>query len=81
MTDTRTPSLGDITRRRFLQGVALAGTAAFLAACGTPPAGSAGASASLPPARRPAPAASGSAGASPATSGNSGSRTGSATST
>ena len=38
MTDTGTPLPGDLTRRRFLQGSALAGTAAFLAACGTPPA-------------------------------------------
>jgi spermidine/putrescine transport system substrate-binding protein len=46
----------DITRRRFLQGTALAGTAAFLAACGTP--GQSGGAAS------PSAAASGSASAS-----------------
>ena len=32
MTETRTPPSGDLTRRRFLQGIALAGSAAFLAA-------------------------------------------------
>jgi spermidine/putrescine transport system substrate-binding protein len=56
MTDTRQPLPVDITRRRFLQGTALAGTAAFLAACGTPPQSSGGAS--------PSAAASESAGAS-----------------
>ena len=35
MTDRQTPLSGDLTRRRFLQGSAFAGTAAFLAACGT----------------------------------------------
>ena len=35
MTDRRTPLPAELTRRRFLQGSALAGTAAFLAACGT----------------------------------------------
>lgn len=47
MTDTRSP-LPDLTRRRFLQGSALAGAAAFLAACtggGTPGTGSAAPSA------------------------------------
>ncbi len=33
MSDRRTPLPGDLTRRRFLQGSALAGVAAFLAAC------------------------------------------------
>jgi spermidine/putrescine transport system substrate-binding protein len=51
MTDARTPLPGDLTRRRFLQGSALAGVSAFLAACGTSgqtsgPASSAGAGAS-----------------------------------
>jgi spermidine/putrescine transport system substrate-binding protein len=55
--------MGDLTRRRFLQGTALAGTAAFLAACGTPPAGSGAAS---------APAATGSAGATPGASASAG---------
>jgi spermidine/putrescine transport system substrate-binding protein len=63
MTDDRTPPTGDISRRRFLQGTALAGTAAFLAACGTPPAGTAGAS---------APAATGTAAASPGASASAG---------
>ena len=36
MTDERARTNPDLTRRRFLQGTALAGTAAFLAACGTP---------------------------------------------
>jgi spermidine/putrescine transport system substrate-binding protein len=56
MTTPRTPLPGEITRRRFLQGSALAGTAAFLAACGTSPQGSGAAS--------PSAAASESAGAS-----------------
>jgi spermidine/putrescine transport system substrate-binding protein len=56
MTTARTPLPGEITRRRFLQGSALAGTAAFLAACGTSPQGSGAAS--------PSAAASESAGAS-----------------
>jgi spermidine/putrescine transport system substrate-binding protein len=44
MTDTTLPRL-DLTRRRFLQGTALTGTAAFLAACGSPGTGSASAGA------------------------------------
>jgi spermidine/putrescine transport system substrate-binding protein len=35
MTDQLTRLTGDLTRRRFLQGTALTGAAAFLAACGT----------------------------------------------
>ena len=35
MTDHTTTQLGGLSRRRFLQGTALTGTAAFLAACGT----------------------------------------------
>ena len=35
MTDHATARLGALTRRRFLQGTAMTGTAAFLAACGT----------------------------------------------
>jgi spermidine/putrescine transport system substrate-binding protein len=35
MADTTQRSVPDLTRRRFLQGSALAGVAAFLAACGT----------------------------------------------
>ena len=33
MTDQQTRLAGDLTRRRFLQGTALTGAAAFLAAC------------------------------------------------
>jgi spermidine/putrescine transport system substrate-binding protein len=69
MTDTHTPPPGDISRRRFLQGSTLAGTAAFLAACGTPPAGSAVASSSAAASQAPSASASASAGATPATSG------------
>jgi spermidine/putrescine transport system substrate-binding protein len=73
MTDEQTRSGPDLTRRRFLQGSALAGTAAFLAACGTPGAGSSAAAAS-PSAGSvaPPPSASASAGpaATPATSGD-----------
>ena len=41
MTDRLTPLLSDLTRRRFLAGTALTGTAAFLAACSTGGTGSA----------------------------------------
>jgi spermidine/putrescine transport system substrate-binding protein len=40
MTDDRIRIDPELTRRRFLQGSALAGAAAFLAACGTPGTGS-----------------------------------------
>jgi spermidine/putrescine transport system substrate-binding protein len=62
---------GDITRRRFLQGSALAGTAAFLAACGTPPQGSGAASPSAAASESAgaSASASASAGATPASSG------------
>ena len=72
MTDTRTSPHVDITRRRFLQGSALAGTAAFLAACGTPPQASGGASSPSAVASGSASAsasASATAGATPANSG------------
>jgi spermidine/putrescine transport system substrate-binding protein len=71
MTIPRSPLTGDITRRRFLQGSALAGTAAFLAACGTPGQGSASASASAVPSESAGAStgASASAGATPASSG------------
>ena len=69
MTETRTPPPGDISRRLFLQGSALAGTAAFLAACGTPPAGSAAASPSAAASQAPSASASASSAATPATSG------------
>src|SRR5688500_12258589 len=65
MTDEQTRSGPDLTRRRFLQGTALAGTAAFLAACGTPGAGSSAPAAS-PSAASAAPPASASASAAPA---------------
>ena len=71
MTERRTPLPGDLSRRRFLQGSALAGTAAFLAACGT----AAQSSAAAPPSaaarrigRRRASASAGAA-ATPASSG------------
>ena len=61
----------DLTRRRFLQGSALAGTAAFLAACGTPGAGSSAPAASPAAGSVAPPSASASAApaATPATSG------------
>ena len=71
MTDRRTPLPGDLSRRRFLQGSALAGTAAFLAACGTA-AQSSGAAPSSAAASESAAAgasASAAAGATPASSG------------
>ena len=46
MKDDRLSTAGTITRRRFIQGTALTGTAAFLAACGTSGTGSAAPSAS-----------------------------------
>ena len=71
MTDQRTPLPGELTRRRFLQGSALAGTAAFLAACGTAAQSSGAAPASAAPAESAAAGASASAGAgaTPASSG------------
>ena len=74
MTERRSPLPVDITRRRFLQGTALAGTAAFLAACGTPPQSSGGAASPSAAASQSASAgasasASASSGATPATSG------------
>jgi spermidine/putrescine transport system substrate-binding protein len=69
MTDTSTTPPLDLSRRRFLQGSALAGTAAFIAACGTPPAGSPAASATAAASEAPSASASASAGATPATSG------------
>lgn len=47
MTDQKTPASIDLTRRRFLQGAALTGTAAFLAACG-PSGGSAAPTSAAP---------------------------------
>ena len=71
MTESRTPPLGDITRRRFLQGTALAGTAAFLAACGTRPqaSGAASPSAAASASAEASASVSASAGATPASSG------------
>jgi spermidine/putrescine transport system substrate-binding protein len=66
MPDDRTPLPGELSRRRFLQGSALAGTAAFLAACGTTGTGSASPSGS--PAASVAPSAGASAPASAAAS-------------
>jgi spermidine/putrescine transport system substrate-binding protein len=65
MPDDRTPLPGELSRRRFLQGSALAGTAAFLAACGTP--GTASTAPSVSAAASEAPSAAGSAPASAAT--------------
>ena len=73
MTDDRIRIDPELTRRRFLQGSALAGAAAFLAACGTPgtgssaPSSAASAAASAPP--RPRSASASAAAATPATSG------------
>jgi spermidine/putrescine transport system substrate-binding protein len=71
MADDRTPLPVDLTRRRFLQGTALAGTAAFLAACGTPGTASTAASASAAASEAPSAeaSASASAAATPANSG------------
>jgi spermidine/putrescine transport system substrate-binding protein len=69
MTDSSTPPPVELSRRRFLQGSALAGTAAFIAACGTPPAGSSAASATAAASEAPSASASASAAATPATSG------------
>ena len=70
MTDPRPLLPGDLTRRRFLQGTALAGTAAFLAACGTPPQSSGGgASPSAAASESASASASASAAATPANSG------------
>jgi spermidine/putrescine transport system substrate-binding protein len=75
MADDNARTSPDLTRRRFLQGTALAGTAAFLAACGTPPGGSTtpSASAAATSAASESAAASASpsaAAATPATSGD-----------
>jgi spermidine/putrescine transport system substrate-binding protein len=71
MTTPRQPLSRDLTRRRFLQGTTLAGTAAFLAACGTPPQGSGAASPSAAASESAgaSASASASAGATPASSG------------
>jgi spermidine/putrescine transport system substrate-binding protein len=72
MTDDRART-HDLTRRLFLQGTALAGTAAFLAACGTPAksaAPSAAASASAVASAPASASAEASAAATPATSGD-----------
>ncbi len=47
MTRSPTSAIDDLSRRRFLQGSAMAGVAAFLAACGAP--GSVGSVASIAP--------------------------------
>jgi spermidine/putrescine transport system substrate-binding protein len=69
MTDPQRPLSGDLTRRRFLQGSALAGVSAFLAACGT--AGQSGGAATPTAAagESAAPGASAGAGGTPAAGG------------
>jgi spermidine/putrescine transport system substrate-binding protein len=69
MPDDRNPLPVELTRRRFLQGTAFAGTAAFLAACGTPGTGSQAASPTVAASETAAASASASAGATPANSG------------
>ncbi|HEV8698355.1 MAG TPA: extracellular solute-binding protein [Candidatus Limnocylindrales bacterium] len=69
MPDDRTPLPGELSRRRFLQGTALAGTAAFLASCGTPGTASQAASPTAPASASAAASASPSAAATPANSG------------
>jgi len=69
MPDDRTPLAVELTRRRFLQGTAFAGTAAFLAACGTPGTASQAASPTAAASETAAASASASAGATPASSG------------
>jgi spermidine/putrescine transport system substrate-binding protein len=64
MSDHRTQTSTELTRRRFLQGAALTGTAAFLAACG-PTGGSTAPSAAAPSAG----ASSGGESAAPSASG------------
>jgi spermidine/putrescine transport system substrate-binding protein len=69
----RPQNLADLSRRRFLQGSALAGAATFLAACGTPGTASSAPSAaasSEAPAASASEAASPSSGATPATGGD-----------
>ena len=58
MTDRLTPDRGELTRRRFLQGSALTGVAAFLAACSSNSGASASAAATAAPSTGVAPAAS-----------------------
>jgi spermidine/putrescine transport system substrate-binding protein len=71
MSDERARTDPDLTRRRFLQGTALAGTAAFLAACGTPAKSAAPSAAASVEASAPATAsAEASAAATAATSGD-----------
>lgn len=58
MTDRLTPDRGELTRRRFLQGSALTGVAAFLAACSSNSGASASAAATAAPSTGVAPASS-----------------------
>jgi spermidine/putrescine transport system substrate-binding protein len=53
MTDRSQSDAGELSRRLFLQGSALTGVAAFLAACSSTPGASATAPASAPPASAP----------------------------
>ena len=63
MPEDRIPLQGELSRRRFLQGTALAGTAAFLAACGTPGTATTGPTTSAAASEAPSTGASASASA------------------
>jgi spermidine/putrescine transport system substrate-binding protein len=63
MPDDQSPLSDTLSRRRFLQGTALAGTAAFLAACGTPGTASGGPTASSAVSGEPSATAGASGGA------------------
>jgi len=69
MTDPQRPFSGDLTRRRFLQGSALAGVSAFLAACGTAGQSGGAATSTAAAGESAAPAASAGAGGTPAAGG------------
>ena len=58
MTERSTSETGELTRRRFMQGSALTGVAAFLAACSSGTGASATPATSAAPANSPAPGAS-----------------------
>jgi spermidine/putrescine transport system substrate-binding protein len=68
MAETPQPLPTDLTRRRFLQGTAAAGVAAFLAACTGTKTGASGGASALPSAGGPASSSSSSASASAAAS-------------
>jgi spermidine/putrescine transport system substrate-binding protein len=69
MTDPQRPLSGDLSRRRFLQGSALAGVSAFLAACGTSGESAAPGTSSAAAAESATPAASAGAGGTPTAGG------------